>query len=297
MSSPHLATVLIVVIILVLVVLIFRATIHIVREYQRLIVFRFGKCIGQRGPGIVLLIPIIDQPSRVDLREQFLEIPHQTCITKDNAPISIDFLVYSKVVDPVLSAIKVQNFSGAVQGMATTSLRAVVGDLPLDDVLAKRDQINLVMAAKLDEVTEGWGVKVTRVEIREIVPPREVSDAMIRQMSAERTRRAVVTEAEGTKQAAITVAEGEKQSAILMSEGQRQSQALVAQGYALALQTIFEVARGLDSKTMSLQYLDALKNIGQNASTKYIVPMEFLQFLKPLTQAMASSNDASDSSD
>lgn len=263
-------------------VIVLKMAVHIVREYYRLVVFRFGNCIGARGPGIVVLIPIVDQALRIDLREQFIEIPHQTCITKDNAPIAIDFLIYFKVVDPVHSAVRVQNFSGAVQGMATTNLRAVVGDLTLDDVLARRDQMNQVLAVKLDEVTEGWGVKVTRVEIREIVPPKEVSDAMIRQMSAERTRRAMVTEAEGNKQAAVTVAEGEKMAAILRAEGERQASILRAQGYAGALEAIFAVARQLDSKTLSVQYLDVLRQLAAGNNTTVVLPMELTRFLSPL---------------
>lgn len=256
--------------------------IRIVREYQRLVIFRVGKCIGQKGPGIVFLIPFIDLPVRVDLREQYLEIPNQICITKDNAPISIDFLIYAKVVDPVLSVIKVQTFLGAVQGLATTTLRAVVGDISLDDVLAKREVINEILAAKLDQVTAGWGVKVTRVELREIAPPKEVSEAMIKQMSAERQRRATVTEAEGKKAAAITVAEGEKQAAILKAEGERQARILMAEGFALALEKIFSVAKGIDDKTMTLQYFEALKALGASPSTKYIFPLEFTQLLKPI---------------
>lgn len=259
-------------------------SIKIVREYKRLVVFRLGRSIGQKGPGIVFLIPMVDQPVWVDLRELFLEIPQQTCITKDNAPISIDFLIYWKVVDPGRSVIQVGNFAAASQGIATTTLRAVVGDIPLDDVLAKREQINQILRQKLDEVTERWGVKVTTVEIREIMPPKEVSDAMIKQMSAERTRRAVVTEAEGTKAAAITVAEGEKQSAILRAEGDRQSAILRAEGFALALDKIFSVAKNVDSKTLSLQYLDALKSLGQSPATKYIFPMEFFNLLEPFVK-------------
>ncbi len=287
----HYIPLILLVLAVIVFVFLFRAVIHIVREYQRLVVFRLGRCIGQRGPGFVALIPIIDQPTNVDLREQFLQIPHQTCITKDNAPISIDFLIYSRVEDPVLSVVRVQNFAGAVQGMATTNLRAVVGDLSLDDVLAKRDQINQILATKLDEVTEGWGVKVTRVEIREVVPPREVSDAMIRQMSAERSRRALVTEAEGTRSAAITVAEGEKQSAILRAEGQRQAQALVAEGFALALQTIFAAAHTVDTKTMVLQYLETLKSIGQGPSSTFIIPAEFTNLLRPILDHIGQAMD------
>src|SRR5947207_988329 len=176
----------------------------------------------------------------VDLRELYLEIPHQTAITKDNAPISIDFIIFYRVVDAVDSVIKVQNFAGAAQNVAATTLRSVVGDMTLDDVLSKRDEMNTLLQSKLDETTERWGVKVTNVEVREINPPANVLDAMTRQMSAERTRRAVVTEAEGTKQAAITVAEGDKQAAILSAEGERQAAILRAEGYALALDTVFK---------------------------------------------------------
>ncbi len=270
--------------ILIVGLIILSNSIKIVREYKRLVVFRLGRSVGQRGPGIVFLIPIIDQAISVDLRELFLEIPQQTCITKDNAPISIDFLIYWKVVDPDLSVIKVGNFAAASQGIATTTLRAVVGDIALDEVLSKREQINQILRQKLDEVTERWGVKVTTVEIREIMPPKDVSDAMIKQMSAERTRRAVVTEAEGTKAAAITVAEGEKQSAILKAEGDRQSAILRAEGFALALGKIFDVAKGVDSKTLSLQYLETLKALGQSPATKYIFPMEFMNLLEPFVK-------------
>jgi len=258
--------------------------IKIVREYQRLVVFRLGRALPDaRGPGIVILIPIVDQPVWVDLREQFQEIPHQTCITKDNAPISVDFLIYWKVVDPRASVIQVRNFAGAAQGIATTTLRAVIGDINLDDVLSQREHINLVLRTKLDEVTERWGVKVTAVEIREILPPREVQEAMNRQLAAERNRRATVTEADGKRQAAIMVAEGEKQSIILRAEGERQSRILQAEGFALALERIFGVAKTIDSKTLALQYLEALKALGAGPATKFIFPMEFEKFLRPLS--------------
>ncbi len=217
----------------------------------------------------------------VDLRELCLEIPRQTCITRDNAPIDIDFLIYWKVVDPVFSVIQVRDFAGASQGIATTTLRAVIGDIPLDDVLAKREQINEVLRTKLDEVTERGGVKVTSGEIREIEPPSEVQSAMNRQLSAERTRRAMVTEADGQREAAVKVAQGEKQAAILRAEGDRQSAILRAEGFALALETIFGVAQGIDAKTMSLQYLETLKSLGASPATKFVFPMEFTGLLKP----------------
>lgn len=266
---------------------------RVVRDYERLVLFRLGRFVGERGPGLVWLWPIIDQMQKTSLREDFLEIPSQTCITQDNAPIDIDFLIYWKVVDPGLSVLKVRDFAGATQGIATTTLRAVIGDIPLDDVLARREQINQILRTKLDEVTERWGVKVTSVEIREIVPPREIQQAMNRQMAAERERRAMVTEAdgkreasikvaEGAKQAAILNAEGAKQAAILNAEGTRQAAILNAEGYALALTKIFEAAQHVDSKTMSLQYLEALKALGAGQATKFIFPMEFAGLIKPL---------------
>jgi regulator of protease activity HflC (stomatin/prohibitin superfamily) len=270
-------------VVLLLLILIIPQMIRIVREYQRLMVFRLGRAIGAKGPGLVLLIPFIDRGVWVDLRELYLEIPHQTAITEDNATISIDFIVFYRVVDAAMSVIEVGNFAGAAQNIASTTLRSVVGDMNLDEVLAKREAMNEILRVKLDEVTERWGVKVTNVEIREIIPPPAIQDAMTRQMSAERNRRAVVTEAEGTKQAAITVAEGNKASAILNAEGDRQAAILRAEGFALALTKIYESASGVDGKTMSLQYLEALKQIGQSASTKFVIPMEFTQLLSGIT--------------
>jgi regulator of protease activity HflC (stomatin/prohibitin superfamily) len=272
------------------------SAIRIVPQFQRLVVFRFGNCIGQKGPGIVLLFPFgIDRAINVDLREEVREVPHQTNITKDNASIGIDFLIYWQVVEAVKSVLEVGNWRQAALGIATTTLRAVIGDIVLDDVLAQREHINQVLRSKLDETTERWGVKVTAVEIREIVPPREIQDAMTRQMSAERTRRAVVTEAQGKREASITVAEGEKQSAILSAEGkkqaaileaegQRSAQVLKAEGFAVALDKIYETAKTVDEKTMALQYLDVLRIVGTSPSTKYIFPFETLKFMEPLAQ-------------
>lgn len=267
------------------------SAIRIIPEYNRLVVFRLGRCIGAKGPGVIFLIPVIDRGVRVDLREQVREIPHQTSITEDNAAISVDFIWYYRVLDPTESVLAVGNFEAAAQGMATTTLRAVIGGISLDDVLSKREHINNMLRARLDEVTERWGVKVTNVEIREITPPREISDAMNRQMSAERNRRAVVTEstgqreaavnvADGEKQAAILRAEGEKQSSILRAEGEREAQLLRAEGFSRALERIYNVAQTVDPNTMTLQYFETLKDIGASPSTKYIFPMEFTGMLE-----------------
>jgi regulator of protease activity HflC (stomatin/prohibitin superfamily) len=265
--------------------------IRIIPEYQRLVVFRLGRCVGARGPGVVFLIPFVDRGVKVDLREQVRDIPHQTSITKDNASISVDFIWYYKVLNATESVLQVGDFEAAAQGMATTTLRAVIGGIMLDDALSEREHINNMLRSRLDEVTERWGVKVTNVEIREIVPPREIQDAMNRQMSAERLRRAVVTESTGTREAAVNVADGEKQAAILEAEGEKQSailkaegaklsQELTAEGYAAALNRIFEVAQTVDQKTMTLQYFETLKEVGMSPSTKYIFPMEFSKFIE-----------------
>ena len=266
--------------------------IRVVPEYQRLVVFRLGRVLEKpKGPGLILLIPIIDRPVRVDLREQVREVPHQISITKDNAPISIDFLWYFKVVEPTASVVAVGNFEMSAAGMATTTLRSVIGGIALDEVLSQRENINTMLRTKLDEVTERWGVKVTNVEIREIIPPKEVQEAMNRQMTAERIRRAVVTESTGTREAAINVAEGEKQAAILKAEGSKQaaileaegskqSQVLRAEGFSVALEKIFAAAKTVDQKTMTLQYFDTLRTLGQGASTKFIFPMEFTSMIE-----------------
>jgi len=266
------AIALVAVVVLVLVYL----SVRVVNEYDRLVVFRFGRSNLSlvKGPGLIFLIPLVDRPVRVDLREQFIEVPSQTTITRDNAPINIDFLIYWRITDPLSSVIKVAFFAGALQGIATTTLRAVIGDILLDDVLSKRDQINEVLRTKLDEQTERWGGKITTVEIREIIPPRDVQEAMNRMLSAERNRRAVITESEGARQANINVAEGEKQSAILRAEGRRQASILEAEGFSQALERIFQAARTVDERTMTLQYLEALKALGASPSTKFILPLE-----------------------
>ncbi|HTW99077.1 MAG TPA: SPFH domain-containing protein [Acidimicrobiales bacterium] len=282
------------------------ASLKVVREYQRIVLFRVGKAVGTRGPGLTWIYPGIDRTSWVDLREQYLEIPSQTAITKDNAPISIDFIIFYKVVDPMMSVLKVQNFAGAALNVAATTLRSVVGDMVLDDVLSKREEMNASLRVRLDEVTERWGVKVTNVEVREVNPPPGVLEAMTRQMSAERTRRAAITEAEGKKsaailaaegerQSAIAIAEGRKQAAILSAEGDRQSAVLKAQGYSGGLSAILDVAQTLDEKTMLLQYMDTLKQVGMSPSTKFVIPLELAGLLRGLGNFLPAGGAGSSS--
>jgi len=267
----------------ILLLLILWLSIRVVNRGDKLVIYRLGNTDDSlvKGPGLVLLIPFIDRPQKVNLREQYVEVPSQTAITKDNVTIPIDFLIYWRIIDPLKSVVNVQDFVGALAGVATTNLRAVVGDFLLDDVLSKRDQINEVLRSKLDEITENWGGKITRVEIREITPPRDILDSMNRMLSAERTRRAVITESEGARQSAINVAEGQKQSEILKAEGERQAAILRAEGFSLALTRIFQAATGVDQKTMSLQYLEMLKALGSGPATKFVIPIEFTRLLEP----------------
>src|SRR6266542_1545281 len=254
----------------VLAVVLLVMGLKIVNEYQRIVVFRLGNCVGARGPGVQFLFPFFDRG------------------------VGVDLLIYSKVVDPVLSVVQVGNFAGASQGIATTTLRAIIGDLQLDDVLSKREEINLLLRTKLDEVTERWGVKVTNVEIREVVPPREVQEAMNRQMSADREKRAKVLEAEGKRQSTVLVATGEKQAAILRAEGEREGARLRSEGAALALRTVYEAAQAIDDKTMGLQYLDALKALGASPSAKMIFPLEFSGLTRPVTEYTERAFEAPD---
>jgi regulator of protease activity HflC (stomatin/prohibitin superfamily) len=247
------------------------ASIRIVPQYSRVVVFRLGRSRGVRGPGLVVLIPLVDRAVSVDQREVFFDVPPQTCITADNASVSIDFLVYDKVIDPELSVLEGEDFNGAARGLAITTLRAVVGAMDLDDVLSKRDEINRILHEKLDHVTDRWGIRVMAVEIREVVPPAAVAEAMTLQMAAERNRRATVAEANGKRDAAIAMAEGDREAAI-----QR------AQGFALALKEIDSIARGVDSKTLTLQYLETLKALGAGEGTKLVIPTELVSLAQPL---------------
>ena len=280
------------------------AIINFVRDYQRMARFRFGRFEGMLGPGIVFSIPVLHQIRRIETRTEVLDIPRQTNITKDNASIDIDFLVYMRVDinESHRAVLEVEDYRAAVVGLATTTLRAVVGDIDLDEVLSQRERINESIRVKLDAETSRWGIKVTNVEIREIDPPREIQEAMNRQMSAERVRRAVILEADGTRQANITVAEGEKQAAILKAEGARQAEILSAQGdqqaavlraqgFSEALERIFMVAQNVDSNTMSLQYLEALKSLGESPSSKIIFPLEFTRLLGSIGGMAPSASD------
>ncbi len=276
---------------------------NFLKDYERMARFKWGNFEGMMGPGPVFVIPIMHSARKIDTRVEVIDIPRQTNITRDNAPIDIDFLIYMRVVteNAQRAVLEVENYRAAVIGLATTTLRAVIGDINLDEVLSQRERINNLIREKLDVETERWGIKVTNVEIREIEPPRDIQESMNRQMTAERVRRAVVTEAEGTREAAVTVAEGDKGAAILQAEGQRQAEILSAEGdqqaavlraegFSSALDRIYSVARNIDANTLSLQYFETLKELGSSPSTKFIFPMEFANLLAPFMRMSGSAN-------
>ena len=270
----------------------------IVRQYERLVVFRLGRFTGTREPGIRWLIPFIDRGVKVDMREFVLDEPPQTSITKDNALVDIDFVVYMKVIDAEASVINIQSFINAVRNLATNTLRAVIGEMDVEEVLSKREEINTRLALKMSEEVVRWGVEVHAVEIRGMEPQRDIQDAMTRLLTADRTKRAEITESEGQRQAVINVAEGTKQAAILeaegvresqilRAEGSRQAQILEAEGFSIGLQRIYETASGVDSNTMGLQYLEMMKHLGEGDSTKWIIPMDLASMAGTLTGSLA----------
>ena len=246
---------------------------RIVREYQRIVLFRLGRAVGTRARAR------LDQPGHGphDLGRPARAVPRDSPPDGDHQGQRLDLDRLHHLLQggrPLDVGAARGRFAAAAQNVAATTLRSVVGDMPLDDVLSKREEMNASLRVRLDEVTERWGVKVTTVEVREVNPPPGVLEAMTRQMSAERTRRAAVTEAEGQKQAAVTLAEGTKQAAILAAEGERQSAHLARRRPLDRAGEDLEVARGLDANTMQLQYLETLKQVGSSPSTKIVVPME-----------------------
>ena len=254
-----------------------------VQAYQRMVVQRFGTYIGTKNPGLHVLIPVVYHGTKVDLRERVARVPTQKYITADNVVVDMDFVIYYRVMEDLAerAVLEVQNFELAVVNLAFATLRAVIGSTTLSEALAERERIRDQMQVRMDEVTERWGVKVSQVEINEIDPPPGVKQAMEREKSAAAIKTAEITESEGARQAQINRAEGEKQAEILKAEGDQQAQVLRAQGFSSALERIYAVANTVDSKTMSLQYFDTLKSLGDSPSTKWIFPMEFTNMLAP----------------
>ena len=274
----------------------------VVKQYERLVILKWGRLESVAEPGFRFLIPVIYTGRLVDTREQVDRVPTQKYITKDNVVVDMDFVLYFKVVEEEAekSVLNVADHRAAVRALAVAELRSIIGNITLAEALAERERIQNELQISLDENTGRWGVKVQGVAVNEIDPPQGVKSAMEREKSAEAIKTADITEsegqrqsqinrAEGERQAAILEAEGERQAVILRAEGEQQAQLLRAQGFSSALDNINQVANTVDPKTMSLQYFETLKGLGDSPSTKWIFPMEFTSMLSGFL-GMGNSN-------
>jgi len=270
------------------VVVIFAATgVRVVRPWQKGVIERLGKYTRTATSGITLIIPFLDTMRKVDMREQVVDVPPQEVITRDNVVVTVDAVVYYEATDPVKLIYNVADFYTAATKLAQTNLRNVIGDLTLDDTLTSREKINTELRTILDEATDKWGTRVVRVELQRIDPPRDVTEAMHRQMKAERERRAMILEAEGDRQAKIERATGEKQAQILRAEGQAQAirevaeaekfeKTTVADGEAEAIEKVYGAIHegGPTNDLIAIKYLEALATIADGKATKIFLPVE-----------------------
>lgn len=280
----------------------------IVKQYEKMIVFRLGKYVGElKSAGLHLLIPGFYTGRVVDTREVPERVPTQQYITKDNVVVDMDFVLYYRVIpeEAQKAILEVADHRLAVRNLAVAELRSIIGNITLAEALSERERIQSQLQSALDETTGRWGVKVRGAAINEIDPPDGVKAAMEREKSAEAIKTADITEsegarqsqinrAEGEKQATILSAEGEREAAILRAEGTRQAEILNAEGFSNALEQINSVARTADARTMSLQYFETLKQLGEGAATKFIFPMEFTSMLQSFV-SRATGGDSGDS--
>lgn len=260
---------------------------RIIRPYERGLVERLGKYQRILEPGLNLIIPGADTVIKVDMREVVIDVPPQLVITKDNVGVEVDAIVYAQVTDPFRSRYEIHNYILASTKLAQTNLRNVIGEMDLDGCLSSRDKINLQLRDVLDTATDKWGVKVNRVELQRIDPPRDITEAMSRQMKAEREKRAAILEAEGIKQAEITKAEGSRQSQILEAQGGAEAVKLeadaekyrriqVAQGESEAIQKVFDAihAGKPNNELITLKYLEMLPKLAEGEANKIFMPIE-----------------------
>lgn len=250
--------------------------IRIIRPWQRGLIERLGKYQRTAVSGLTLIIPFIEKMIKVDMREQVVDVPPQAVITKDNVVVEVDAVIYYEVTDPVKVTYNVANFYLAATKLAQTNLRNLVGDLSLDESLTSREVINTKLRKILDDATDKWGVKVTRVELQRIEPPRDVTDAMHRQMKAERDKRAMILEAEGHKQSAILKAEGEAEAIKKVADADRYQKETVAKGEGQAIETVYRAIHKGDptNDLIAIRYLETLQRIADGKATKVFLPYE-----------------------
>ena len=266
------------------VVLIFLIrSVRIVPQAHAVVIERLGRYYRTLSPGLAIVVPFVDRVrERIDLREQVVSFPPQPVITEDNLVVGIDTVIYFQVTDPRAATYEIADYIRAIEQLTVTTLRNVIGGMNLEATLTSRDKINSQLRGVLDEATNRWGIRVNRVELKAIDPPRSIQDSMEKQMRAERDRRAAILTAEGVKQSEILRAEGEKQAAILRAEGLRESQILTAEGEARAIETVFRAIHqgNADQKLLAYQYLQMLPRIAQGQANKvWIVPSELTSAL------------------
>jgi len=283
------------------------SSVRIIQPYEQGVYMRLGKFIKILNQGLNFVFPLISTVVKIDLRTQVLDVPSQEVITKDNSPVSVDAIVYIKVTDPKNAFFEIVDYRFATMNLAQTTLRSIIGEMELDEILSNREKINVTLRDILDENTDKWGVKVESVEIREVDPARKVKDSMEEQTSAERRRRAAILQADGLKKAAILEAEGKKKSRILEAEGLQQSMVLEAEGKKLALilesqgeaqklRILSVGAATLDSKALSVLSMETLKSVGQGESSKIFFPMEVTKLIEGVSQYMGTAANIPDRS-
>ncbi len=285
----------------VAVIVVIVSGVKIVQPYEQAIYMRLGKFVRVLNQGLNVVCPLINQVVKLDLRTEVLDVPKQEVITKDNSPVQVDAVIYIKVTDPKNAFFEVTDYRLATVNLAQTTLRSIIGEMELDQILSSRERINVSLRDILDENTDKWGVKIEAVEIREVDPARKVKDSMEEQTSAERKRRAAILEADGQKRAAILEAEGKKKSMILQAEGQRQSMILEAEGKRLAtilegqgeaqrLRIMSVGASAMDSKALSVLSMETIQKVGEGESSKIFFPMELTRLVDGISDYMGSAS-------
>lgn len=295
----------VVIVVIVAAIIVITSGVKIVQPYEQAIYMRLGKFVRVLDQGLNIVCPLINQVVKLDLRTEVLDVPKQEVITKDNSPVEVDAVIYIKVTDPKNAFFEVTNYRLATVNLAQTTLRSIIGEMELDQILSSRERINVSLRDILDENTDKWGVKIEAVEIREVDPARKVKDSMEEQTSAERKRRAAILEADGMKRAAILEAEGKKKSMILEAEGKRQSMILEAEGQRLAtilegqgeaqkLRIMSVGAATMDSKAMSVLSMQTLQEVGKGESSKFFFPMELTKLVEGVSEYIGSANKVPD---